>query len=163
MQMNKFLLLGEALNGRSGHEVGRLLLARLYRQQRSEPLPEIRITENGKPYFSDSDLHFSITHTDRHAFCALSRHPIGIDAEETDRKINLGLARKILSPAEKVRFDASQDKCGALLRLWVLKEASVKLTGQGLRGYPNHTDFSPDDPRVSEHAGCLVAVVTDEN
>ena len=46
-----------------------------------------------------------------------------------------------------------------LLKLWVLKEASVKLTGEGLRGYPNHTDFSPDDPRVMEMDGCYVAVL----
>ena len=41
------------------------------------------------------------------------------------------------------------------------KEAAAKLSGEGLRGYPNHTNFSLDDPRVFEEKGCLVAILTD--
>ena len=37
--------------------------------------------------------------------------------------------------------------------------AAAKLSGEGLRGYPNHTDFSPDDPRITEMNGCRVAVM----
>lgn len=159
--MCKLLLAGEALQGRSGHEAGRELLARLYREKTGEDCPVIAVTDRGKPYFEDSPLHFSISHTKNHVFCALSERPIGIDAEEKNRDINLKLADKILSPAEKARFDAAPDKRTALLRLWVLKEASVKRTGEGLRGYPNHTDFDPDDPRIQEINGCYVAVITD--
>ena len=148
-----------ALKGRSGHEAGRELLARLYRQETGEPLPPIVTTERGKPYFPDSPWHFSITHTRRHAFCALSRKEIGIDAEELDRDINLRLAEKILSPAEKARFEAAEDKRRALLTFWVLKEAAVKFSGEGLQGYPNRTDFTLEDPRVREIDGCLVAVI----
>ncbi|MBP3673825.1 MAG: 4'-phosphopantetheinyl transferase superfamily protein [Oscillospiraceae bacterium] len=150
-----------ALDGRSGHEVGWELLAELYLKKTGDPLPPIRVTDRGKPYFENSSLHFSISHTKAHAFCALSERPIGIDAEEIDRKINLRLADKILSPVEKLRFDAAPDKHTALLRLWVLKEAAVKLSGEGLRGYPNHTDFSPDDPRIREVEGCVVAILTE--
>ena len=148
-----------ALEGRSGHEAGRTLLAELYRQATGEDLPPIAVTDRGKPYFPDSPWQFSISHTSRHAFCALSQNPIGIDAEEMDRKINLRLAEKILSPGEKARFDAAQDKEAALLTFWVLKEARAKLTGEGLRGYPKDTDFSLTDPRVSLRDGCLVAVI----
>ena len=87
--------------------------------------------------------------------------PIGIDAEEIDRDINLRLAEKILSPAEKAHFDSAADKRLTLLKFWVLKEAAAKLSGEGLKGYPNHTDFSPEDPRILEQEGCLVAVLTD--
>ena len=79
------------------------------------------------------------------------------DTPETCRK----LADKILSPGEKARFDAAENKTRALLTFWVLKEAEAKRTGEGLRGYPNHTDFSLDDPRVTETEGCLVAVMED--
>lgn len=147
------------LAGRTGHEAGRQLLAKLYREETGEDLPEIRTTDRGKPYFADSPWHFSISHTPKHAFCVLSRNNVAIDAEELDRKINLKLADKILSPAEKARFDAAKEKENALLKLWVLKEAAAKLSGQGLRGYPNHTDFSLDDPRVTEMDGCIVAVM----
>ena len=147
------------LKGITGHEAGRLLLARLYREETGEDLPPIAVTERGKPYFEDSSLHFSISHTKRHAFCVLSREKVGIDAEEKERNIDLRLADKILSPTEKQQFDAAEDKRLALLRFWVLKEAAAKATGEGLRGYPNHTAFSLDDPRVTEIDGCLVAVV----
>ena len=150
------------LDGLSGHEAGRRLLAELYRQETGQDLPVILTTERGKPYFPDSDLYFSISHTPGHAFCVLSENNVGIDAEELDRNINLKLADKILSPAEKAQFDVAQDPRIALLTFWVLKEAAAKLSGEGLRGYPNHTDFSLDDSRVTEIDGCLVAVLEGE-
>lgn len=158
--MNKLRIAGEALNGRSGHDAGRELLARLYREETGEPLPEIRTTDRGKPYFAVSALHFSISHTPAHVFCALADRPVGLDAEELDRQINPKLAEKILSPTELERYDGTRE---ALLRFWVLKEADAKCSGEGLRGYPNHTDFSPDDPRIQIMNGCYVAVITKEN
>ena len=153
------MILSCELAGRTGHEAGRQLLAEAYRAQTGEDLPEIRITDRGKPYFPDSPWHFSISHTPYHAFCALSRNNVGIDAEERNRKINLKLADKILSPSEKLQFEAAENKELALLTFWVLKEAAAKLTGEGLRGYPNHTQFSLEDSRVTELDGCLVAVM----
>ena len=153
------VLLWERLAGRNAHDTGRQLLEKLYQQETGQALPEIRLAKQGKPYFADSLWHFSISHTKNHVFCALSRDNIGIDAEETDRNIDLRLSEKILSPGEKVRYDAAEDKRATLLRLWVLKEAWVKYTGEGLRGYPNHTDFSPDDPRLQISYGCLLAII----
>lgn len=150
------------LNGRTGHEAGRQLLAKLYREKTGEDMPEIAVTERGKPYFVNSPLHFSISHTRKHAFCALSENNVGIDAEELDRKINLKLAEKILSSGEKTQFSLSEDQEKALLTFWVLKEAAAKLSGEGLKGYPNHTDFSLEDPGVTEMAGCLVAVLEEK-
>ena len=152
-----------ALNGLTGHEAGRLLLAQLYREKTGEPMPEILTGPRGKPYFAEGNLHFSISHTKHYAFCALSEKNIGIDAEEMDRTINLQLADKILSPREKIRFAQAEDPRAALLKLWVLKEAAGKLSGEGIKGYPNHTDFSPEDPRIQEISGCYVAVTEGEH
>lgn len=147
------------LEEESGHAAGRRLLAELYRQETGEDLPEILVTDRGKPYFTESDWHFSISHTRSHAFCVLNRNNIAIDAEELDRKINLKLAEKILSPGEKQQFEAAENRERALLTFWVLKEAAAKLSGEGLRGYPNHTNFSLDDAGVTEMDGCIVAVL----
>lgn len=149
------------LNGESGHEVGERLLRKLYRRQTGKSLPPVLVTPRGKPYFADSPWHFSISHTKHWAFCVLAEENVGIDAEELDRDVKLSLAEKVLSPGEKAQFDAAQDKKRALLTFWVLKEAAAKLSGEGLRGYPNHTDFSLDDPRVEEVDGCLLAVLTE--
>ena len=146
------------LDGQDPHDAALLLLQKLYKK----PLPEIRRTQRGKPYFADSPLHFSISHTKKHVFCALSDRPIGIDAEEADRDIRLALAEKILSPGELEQFRKSHDPRQALLRFWVLKEAAAKCSGEGLRGYPNHTDFSLNDPRIREIDGCFVAIIESE-
>lgn len=152
----------EILNGRRGHDAGRQLLLRMYREETGLEPPEIITMPRGKPCFSEGNLHFSISHTKRHVFCALSDRPIGIDAEELNRAIDLRLAEKILSPSEYPRFERCRDRRDALLRFWVLKEASVKLSGDGLRGYPTHTDFFPDDPRIRILDGCLVAIIQQE-
>ena len=155
------ILESRLLEGRTGHAAGRALLAELYRRETGDPLPEILITADGKPYFPDSPWHFSISHTHRRVFVALSQCNVGIDAEERDRKINPKLADKVLSPGERTQYDAAKDKDRAFLTFWVLKEAAVKLAGTGLKGYPNRTDFALDDPRVRELDGCLVAVLTE--
>ena len=144
-------------------DAGRMLLGDLYRQHTGEDLPPIARGDRGKPYFLGSSFHFSITHTKHHAFCALSDKPVGIDAEELDRNIDLRLAGKILSPFEIAQFEAAADKRISLLTFWVLKEAAGKCTGAGINGYPNHTNFSLDEPRVTTHHGCLQAVIQEDD
>ena len=158
--MSKIILAGEPLSGRSGNDAGRALLKKLYTQHFGGEMPDISVEERGKPYFSTGTVHFSITHTKRHVFCALCDCPVGIDAEELDRIVKPNLAAKILSAEEFAQYEAAADKNKALLTFWVLKEAAAKLSGDGLRGYPNHTVFSLDDPRVTERDGCLLAVMT---
>lgn len=149
------------LDGRTGHEAGRSLLSQLYGEATGQPLPPIVTGEWGKPYFVDSEWHFSISHTKNHAFCVLARENVAIDAEEWDREVNPNLAEKILSPMEKAQYDAAPHKAKALLTFWVLKEAAAKLHGRGLQGYPNDTAFLLDDPRVREMDGCFVAIFSE--
>ena len=146
-----------------GHTAGRRLLAEMVTAHTGRPMPPIAVTDRGQPHFTEGSLHFSISHSKGHVFCALSERPIGIDAEEADRDISLSLAEKILSPEEYTQWQQAADPRRALLTFWVLKEAQAKCTGQGLRGYPNHTNFSLEDPRVTEISGCLVAVIEEEN
>lgn len=151
-------LIGTGLDGQDPHAAGLSLLQTLC----GGTLPQIRRTDRGKPYFVDSAVYFSISHTPRHVFCAISETPIGIDAEEADRDIRLSLAEKILSPMELAQFRQAEDKRRALLTFWVLKEAAAKCTGEGMNLHPNHTEFSLCDPRVREMHGCLVAVIEQE-
>ena len=145
--------------GQTGHEAGRELLEKMYRELMGAPMPPIAIGDRGKPYFTEGDLHFSISHTPRHVFCAVAEHTVGVDAEERNRVVNLKLADKILSPQERDQYEHAEDKPLALLTFWVLKEAAAKCSGEGLRGYPANTNFSLEDHRVTEKDGCLVAVI----
>ena len=152
------------LNGLDSRVAGKLLLARMYEELTGREMPPIEKAPRGKPYFPGSDLHFSITHTKTTVFCALSDTEIGIDAEDLTRKVSPNLAEKILSPREYAQYETlpEAERNEALLRFWVLKEAEAKCSGLGLRGYPNHTEFSLNDPRVQELAGCMVAVIQAE-
>ena len=142
-----------------GHEAGRALLSRMYSRYYGGQMPDILLEEGGKPYFATGHPHFSISHTKAHVFCVLSDTPVGIDAEEMDRQVDLRLADRILSPAEKARYHWDVDKRAALLKMWVLKEADAKHTGKGIHGFPNKTDFDPNDPRIQEIDGCYVVVI----
>lgn len=153
-----------ALNGLDSRVAGQLLLKSMYEELVGGEMPEIAKGHRGKPYFTTGNLHFSITHTKKTVFCALSDVPVGIDAEELTRAVNPSMAEKILSPGEYAQYAAlaEEERNEALLRFWVLKEAEVKCSGLGLRGYPNHTDFSLEDPRVQVMDGCMVAVICQE-
>lgn len=152
----------ETLNGRSGHAVGRQLLAKLYDTHVGGQLPEIRIAPMGKPYFPDAPWHFSISHCKNHVFCVLADRPVGVDAEELSRRVAPTLAQKILSPEELAQYAAVEDPNRAALTFWVLKEAVAKWTGAGIRVPVNDTKFSLTDQRVQEIDGCIVAIVQGE-
>ena len=154
---------GRILISGNGHEAGRALLQDMYCRYIGTEMPPILVTERGKPYFADSPWHFSISHSKKHVFCALSQKKIGIDAEELDRNISPKLADKILSPMERQQYENAEDKRLALLRFWVLKEAQAKMTGEGIKFHPVHTEFSLSDPRVRELHNCLVAVIEEED
>lgn len=150
------------LSGLTGHQAGRALLETLYREETGKELPPIHISPAGRPYFPGSDYRFSIAHTSRHALCVLGKHPVGLDAEELDRRVNLRLVQRVLSDTELAQFEKAPDKRRAILQFWVLKEAQVKCTGLGLRGFPNRTHFRLDDPRVWEWDGCLIGMIVKE-
>ena len=63
------------------------------------------------------------------------------------------------SPAHALARLCGERKMNPISAFWVLKEAAAKLTGEGIKGYPNQTDFDLTDPRVQQLCGCLVAVV----
>ena len=150
------------LENQTGHAAGRELLAALYWEENGCQMPPILRTEQGKPYFPQGDWHFSVSHTERHAFCCFSRVNIGIDAEETDRKIDPRIAARYLSETEQKRVETAPDKGVALLRLWVLKESYAKLTGRGIGNWLKNTDFDPEDTRITCIDGCFVAILEGE-
>lgn len=156
-------LKGREIKPGTGHAEGRKLLEEMYLRYVGSPMPEIAVTQRGKPYLVDSPWHFSISHCKGHVFCALSQRPVGIDAEELDREMRPELAEKILSPMEREQYDKAEDQRLALLTFWVLKEAQAKFTGEGLKGYPNQTKFTLSDPRVRQLHNCLVAVIEEED
>ncbi len=76
-----------------------------------------------------------------HGFCALAETEVGLDAEQLGRPVRPALVKKVLSSQEYCLWQQAEDPDRLFLSLWTLKEATVKYTGDGLRGYPNHLSF----------------------
>ncbi len=107
--------------------------------------------EYGKPYFAGrEDIHFSLSHTNGAALCAISGSPVGCDIEHIRKRSSLyTAAKRVLTPAEMaycMRVGQSEntdedysDFSGicidpvAFYHLWTRKEAYSKYTGTGLK------------------------------
>lgn len=131
-----------------GHEAAHKLLGKLYYAVTDTPMPPLCTEDRGKPHWEDGPWHLSISHTRSRAFCLLADCPVGLDAEPLDRKVSAGLPEKVLSPEEHLLWLHSGNDPKVFLTLWTLKEATVKFTGDGLRGYPTNLSFRLDPPML---------------
>ena len=92
--------------------------------------PNLTYGENGKPYLANRpDTFFSITHSDKWVFLAVSDSEIGIDAQ-APRKVCPRLAARSTSPEELAWVKENTEP--NFTRLWTMKEAYLKYTGTGL-------------------------------
>lgn len=97
---------------------------------------QIDFHEKGKPFFPDfPDFKFNITHGGNIiavAFC--DDCEVGIDTESIDRKVNPMIAERYFTPTETKSLQkiTPQQRPHALLNLWTIKEAYLKMTGDGL-------------------------------
>jgi 4'-phosphopantetheinyl transferase len=98
----------------------------------------------GKPTISSpgefATLRFNLTHTDDLILCAVTRAgDIGVDVENTARAVDVSsMARHYFSPDEQARLAVLPPRRRAerFFEQWVLKEAYVKATGNGLGNSP---------------------------
>lgn len=91
----------------------------------------VRKDKLGKPFgiIEDRHIYLSLAHTFQKILCGISEErDIGVDLEPADRFVNGRLGRRIYHPEE-----SEEIRNMALIRLWTIKEALVKLYGGGLR------------------------------
>lgn len=89
---------------------------------------DVAFTPIGKPYFPESDVYFSISHSRGVCAVAVSDHIVGVDVEIIKATYPPHLIEQSLS--EREIFD------GDFTRIWCRKEAVAKMTGAGISGYP---------------------------
>jgi phosphopantetheinyl transferase len=68
-------------------------------------------------------------------FAAFAARQVGLDVESADRQVRaLALARKLFQAQEAKSLELLSDleRAGTFLRYWVCKEATVKLSGDGI-------------------------------
>lgn len=114
------------------------------------PAEDVAYTPLGKPYTpSRPDVAYSITHSGSLAACALltldgdrvDERPlsVGVDLQRADGSGSarddasiMRFARRFYSDAETAEILAAGDKKSAFYRIWTMKEALLKYTGEGL-------------------------------
>jgi 4'-phosphopantetheinyl transferase len=108
------------------------------------------------PPFDATGLHFSVAHTPGLVVVAAGRVPrIGVDVEALDGRARLDVARRYFSGPEADALFALPPEARALrfLRLWTLKEAFLKATGEGVSGGLARATFRFDDDDLTEFRG----------
>lgn len=106
-------------------------LALSYALSGEKLLPPIyRYEDNGRPVSDEGFI--SVSHTEGFAAAAVSPYPVGVDIERR-RAVSPALARKLLCPAEEAVF-AKGENPEYLLEKFVVKEAFLKMTGEGISG-----------------------------
>ena len=114
--------------------------------------------EHGKPYFSASNVKFSISHCRNFVAAAVSEYEVGLDITDK-RELTEKLAIRICSDEELKRFNASVDKQLYLCRLWCEKESLAKLDGCGFtNGFKIYDTTQKPADFFSDRGSYLLAV-----
>ncbi len=110
-----------------------LLLKRALREEfgiTENPLFEYG--EHGKPSIvGHPEIFFNLSHCKEAVACAVSRRPVGIDVESV-REYKESLARYTMNSDELSQILSAKCPDVAFIRLWTMKEARLKLTGEGI-------------------------------
>ncbi|WP_086824680.1 4'-phosphopantetheinyl transferase superfamily protein [Allokutzneria sp. NRRL B-24872] len=99
---------------------------------------EIVREESGRPRVVGGP-DFNLSHSGEIAVLAVSwERRVGVDVERHRELDHLGMAARVLLPQEHARIAAlpQRDQAAEFFRYWTVKEAYVKVTGQGLSGLP---------------------------
>lgn len=95
--------------------------------------PELSCYEGGKPFIvGHPEIHFNFSHCREAAVCVVSDRRVGVDVESISR-YKESLARYTMNCAEMEYIVGSRYPDIEFTRLWTMKEAKLKLTGEGIR------------------------------
>lgn len=84
----------------------------------------------GKPYLESNELYFNKSHSKDKEVIVTSNYEIGVDIEHITYKENV--FKKVFNKEEQKDVNESSNKSAEFTKIWVMKEAYVKMNGQGL-------------------------------
>ena len=94
--------------------------------------PVFEYNEHGKPSIvGHPEIFFNLSHCKEAAVCVISDQPIGVDVESF-REYKEGLVRYTMNEEEIRQIESSENPAAAFIRLWTMKEATLKLIGTGI-------------------------------
>lgn len=113
--------------------IGRLLLDNLIKTfDLNLSIEKLVYNSNQKPYFKNTNIFFTISHTDDIVVCAITDiNEIGIDIEKL-QDININNFNFFFTRHEWESIHNSQNAMYSFISLWTQKESVIKATGYGL-------------------------------
>ena len=116
-------------NYKSQSESAYTLLGRILSEHFELDLNNLKIAKNkyGKPYFTNVEVFFNISHSDDAILCSVSDCEIGVDIEKI-AEIKDSISGKIFTEHERSQINSPED----FYKLWTLKESFCKFCGKGL-------------------------------
>ncbi len=120
---------------------GRVLLKYILQKYFSVKDFTLATAENGKPYIVGSELHFNFSHCLKRVICAVSDAETGCDVQDI-RPFNEKVTKRFFSAEENSALSVSTEKDEQFIKLWVLKEAILKHSGDGVSGGLDRYSFA---------------------
>ncbi len=105
---------------------------------------EVFYGAHGKPQIEG--LHFNLSHSGELVVCAVGEMSVGCDIEKVKRS-SRKVARRCFGMREQAFLNhvPETEYDNSFFRIWTLKEAYVKMTGEGM-----HVDFRTFDMEIGE-------------
>ncbi len=122
------------------HEQGQRLCVLAYKLLKKGLQQEYGITENpifeynehGKPSIvGHPEIYFNLSHCKEAVVCVISDKPVGVDVESI-REYKESLVRYTMNDEEIREIEPSENPAATFIRLWTMKEATMKLIGTGI-------------------------------
>ena len=122
------------------HEQGQRLCVLAYLLLKQGLREQFGITENplfeynghGKPSIvGHPEVFFNLSHCKEAVVCVVSEHPVGVDVESI-REYKDSLVNYTMNDHEKLQIESAEHPEVAFIRLWTMKEATLKLIGTGI-------------------------------
>jgi len=113
-----------------------LLLCRGLREEYGiTELPLFEYGEHGKPsILGHPEIHFNLSHCREAAVCIINDRPVGVDVESV-RPLKDSLAEYTMNDAELDEIRQAANPSLQFTRFWTMKEALLKLTGEGINNH----------------------------
>ena len=151
------------------HEQGRKTCAAVYlllceglrKEYGITELPVFEYGEHGKPSIvGHPEIFFNMSHCREAAICVLSDVPVGVDVESI-RSYSESLARYTMSDAEMELIEKAERPDVEFIRLWTLKEAVLKRSGEGIRNDMKHVldGLKVEKTEINEKKSYIFSVV----
>lgn len=114
-------------------------------------------TRNGKPYFKNSNIYFSLSDKDNVVVGVTSTRGVGIDIERFTYRPRV--VKYFFNSKERELIENSKDKEYLFTKIWVKKEAILKMRGLTLESIKDIDTTKEDKFYLKKYKSYLIGYI----